>query len=249
MISVELIDLFAINTSLINVDLIHDIEDCGNTSTLKSLNIHFIKWIWSHEKIWISDSLEEEIVQEIAIGFVQPSIDNPAFAGLSVEPVLRSAHLTSIIVRIFNGNISIWISLGDKSIVVSFYNKSVLELLIRSIQESTDIWGLLLHHFKCDLYWLHCLAVFNIHPIDIIWNLANLELRCFVVLKYPFFLHVLNWMPDGEAHLILLPNIVIVNDLDSRDRWSIVDLVDFTSSRSLRLSSKLQWFLILNVGH
>ena len=61
----------------------------------------------------ISDSLEEEIVQEIAIGFVQPSIDNPAFAGLSVETVLRSAHLTSIIVRIFNGNISLWISLAD----------------------------------------------------------------------------------------------------------------------------------------
>jgi hypothetical protein len=39
---------------------------------------------------------------------------------------------------IIDGDESLWISLGDKSIVI-FSNKSVLELLLSSIQKCTDI--------------------------------------------------------------------------------------------------------------
>jgi len=145
-----------------------------------------------------------------------------------VETVLSCAHLTSVIVRIFNGDVSLWISLADEAIV-SFSDKSVLELLFSGVQECTNVRSLLLIHFHGDLNWLHGLAVLDIHPFNLPWNLADFEFGCLVVLEYPIFLLVVNWVPDGEAHLVLLPGVVVVHDLHSGNRGSIVHLDQLTS--------------------
>lgn len=162
-----------------------------------------------------------------------------------MEAVLSCAHLTSVVVRIFYGNVSLWISLADEAIV-SFSDKSVLELLFGGVKERSNIGSLLLHHFHGDLNWLHDLTVLDVHPFDLSWNFADFELGCLVVLKYPFFLHVVNWVPDGEAHLILLPDVVVVDDLDSRNRGGIVHLDQLITCY---VCAHHAAFLILNIGH
>ena len=159
--------------------------------------------------------MEKEVVQEVAVGLVQPPVDDKAFARLQVEAILSGSHLTTIFVRVLNRDVSLGIPLTHDSIVC-FSQKPVLELLLIGIQEGSDVRCLLLHHFHRDFYWLHLFSIFDVHPIDLPWNLADLEFRGFVILKYPFLFHVLNRMPNGETHLVLLPHVVVVHDLDAR---------------------------------
>lgn len=230
LISIELHDFFSVDTTLTNINLVHNIENGGDTSSLKSLNIHFVEWIGSHEKIRISNSLEEEVVQEVAVGLVQPAIDDEALARFQMEAILSCSHLTAIFVRVFDRDVSLGIPLTDDAIVC-FSQEPVLELLLLGIQEGANVRCLLLHHFHGDFDWLHLFSIFDVHPIDLPRNLADLEFRGFVILKYPFFFHVFNWMPNGEAHLVLLPHVVVVHDLNAGLRGHLINLNQLTSGK------------------
>jgi len=44
-VSVELLHLVLIHTSRVKIKLVHNVQNCCDSSTLKSLNIHIMKWI------------------------------------------------------------------------------------------------------------------------------------------------------------------------------------------------------------
>ena len=75
-VSVELSHLSLIDSTLGYIHLVHDIQNCCDTSLLQSLNIHLIKWIRSHKDAAVSNLLEKELVKEITISLVHPTINN-----------------------------------------------------------------------------------------------------------------------------------------------------------------------------
>lgn len=76
LVAVELCDFIHIDSSLLDIESVHDIQDCSDSVGLKFLDIHFIKRVRSHKNSAIADLLVEEMVKEVTIGFVHPSIDD-----------------------------------------------------------------------------------------------------------------------------------------------------------------------------
>lgn len=78
-VSIELIHLFEVNLALLDIHLIHDIENCGYLTGLEALYIHLVQWVATKEYATVLDLLVEELIQEVTIGFVHPTVHNKHF--------------------------------------------------------------------------------------------------------------------------------------------------------------------------
>lgn len=115
-VAVELHNFVRVYSALRYIHMIHDVQHSCDAGTLQSLHIHLVKRIRTHEDAAISNLLEEELVEEVTISFVHPSVDDENLVGLAVEASLICAQLSSVIVRVFNCNCPFWVSLRYHSI-------------------------------------------------------------------------------------------------------------------------------------
>ena len=176
---IELHDFVLVDITLPEIHSIHNIDNSRDTSTLDSLNIHVHSWIRSHEQICFSNSLEEELVKEVSIRLVQPSVDNEALVDFQMERLIDCTIFSSIFVRIFNFDLPHRLSFGKESIM-SLLNVFILEQLLISIYERTNVRRLLLLHLHSELGWLHRNSVFDVHPVEWPWDLTDLNIELLV---------------------------------------------------------------------
>ena len=192
------------------------------------MDIHFKKWIRSHKDIRLPDSLKEEPTNEISVGLVKPPIDNEALLGFFVEARLISTLLPFIVMWVVDNNLPLWIPLLNDS-VSCLSNKSILEMLFTFIYELSNIGSIFLHHLHSHLYRSHRLTILYAQPVERLMRLVNRNGCGLIVLKDPLVLRTLVGTPYREAHLVLLPDIVIVDNLDAYPRGKLVHLYELAT--------------------
>lgn len=211
-VPIELHNLSSINATLLIIHKIFDIENSINARIFQLLDIHFKKWIRSHKEISLGDSLEEEATKEIAVGLIKPPIANEALDGLFVEARRISTKLPFILMWVVDNNLPLWIPLLDDS-VSCLSDKSILEIFLTFILELSNIGCFFLHHLHGNLYRVHRLAKLYAHPFERHMRLVHLHGRGPIVFKDPLVRRILVGTPDREAHLVLLPDIVVMDNL------------------------------------
>ena len=90
-VAIELHYFVRIYSSLRYIHLVHDVQHRCHAGGLKSLHIHLVQRIGSHEDAAISDLLEEKLVEEIAVSFVHPAVNDENLVGLAMEASLIGA--------------------------------------------------------------------------------------------------------------------------------------------------------------
>ena len=125
--------------------------------------------------------------------------------------------------RVVDNNLPLRIPLLDDS-VSCLSNKSILEIFLTFILELSNIGSFFLHHLHGNLYRVHRLTKLYAHPFERHMRLVHLHGRGPIVFKDPLVLRILAGTPDREAHLVLLPDIVIVDNLDAYPRGKLVHL-------------------------
>ncbi len=89
-------------SSIYKVLTVLNVKNSCYSYMLKSLDFLFVDWIWSKENVLILNLVEKEIIDEVSISFVNPTIDDPDLVSIQLEVWLFWSKLSSIIFRILN---------------------------------------------------------------------------------------------------------------------------------------------------
>lgn len=135
--------------------------------------------------------------------------------------------------RIIDDNCPFWIT-RCMNATGSLSMEIVSKDLILLVRELANIGCSFLHHFHGALNGLHMFSIFYIHPIDWAWKSIHLDIWGSIVVKYPFFMTIWDRMPNGERHVVLLPNIIVGYVFDARLGGGHIRLVEI-STRKVRL--------------
>ena len=96
------------------VSRVHKIEDSGDASMLNSLKIHLMKWIRSEGNWRVTDSSEEERIQEITISLENGTIDSENTVSIQPEAGGVGSELSTVCVRILQIDPSLGLSFRNR---------------------------------------------------------------------------------------------------------------------------------------
>ena len=104
------VQVFRAHTMLSMVSRVHKIEDSGDASMLNSLKIHLMKWIRSEGNWRVTNSSEEERIQEITISLENGTVDSENTVSIQPEARGVGSELTTVCVRILQIDPSLGLS-------------------------------------------------------------------------------------------------------------------------------------------
>lgn len=198
------------------------VEDCCDADVLHVSDVLVVNRIRPNENVLIPDLVDVEIFEEVGIGLLDASIDNPGIASQvslvnsSVAKDRVSLKLTSVRLSLWLVNVedSPWLSF---SLVWSSWSfTSVEDVIVLDPSWFSRVVSRRVVEFNNSSIRHDLLAVFFVQPGGVVSYLSlhlngASKLRS-VALNYQRLIPVDNWVVNSEMHRVFFPNIVDLNN-------------------------------------